>query len=159
MPRPLHPSRFGWYLVTLRDERLIPVNDKDRRLRDTCIKVNRDHCKVGRATDLERRRRDYVRIFGADNVVFRPLAAPSDQDCDKALKTLRCVEKEILARLKKNRRRGLSRRKNEWLELITPEEVVSAVLEVLVRFGERVRLLHAVPREAKEREGSPFPPE
>jgi hypothetical protein len=50
--------------VALNNEEAISVNANDPRIAARCIRVNKRHCKLGKARDLSARRRNYEKVFG-----------------------------------------------------------------------------------------------
>lgn len=116
----------GLYIVSLNNVEPISVNANDPRIADRCIKVNRENCKFGKATNLEYRRRNYEKVFGRENVNFWAIAA---------LEAISAAEKAVLARLSEHRMRGHSGRKNEWLEGIVPAELEVLILSTLTDNG------------------------
>ncbi len=86
----------GIYIVTLENDQPISVNANDPRIADKAIKVNKRNCKVGKAQDLDRREKNYCKVFGLNNVNFTPIVKM--RDIDEA-------EKAILSRLDRYRHR------------------------------------------------------
>jgi len=118
--------KSGLYIVTLNNEELISVNANDPRIADKCIKVNRVNCKFGKARDLSIRKRNYDKVFGAENVNFFPLVA---------LDEMARAERLVLALLSEWRIRGATGRKNEWLTGISAEEVQKIAISALAQSG------------------------
>lgn len=114
--------KSGLYIVTLTNKHPISVNANDPRLAAKCIMVNRENCKFGKAKNLDTRKKNYEKVFGSEHVVFRPLAL---------LMEIKAAEKAVLRNLDPFRMRGLTGRKNEWLERINPAEVIEIVYRVL----------------------------
>ena len=112
----------GIYLVTLNNSNPISVNAHDPRTADRCIRVNQSNCKIGKAKNLEARKKNYFKTFGEANVNFRILAR---------LANIEVAEKAIKANLKNFRIRGNTGMPNEWLENILPEEVIKIVVQTL----------------------------
>lgn len=119
-------SKSGIYLVVLRNEHLISVNADRPRIADRCIKVTRKNCKYGKAVNLARRRKDYVKTFGATNVDFRVLAETEFHNQ---------IETALNGLLSPYRIKGRSGRPNEWLEGITATEVERRICEVIKSFS------------------------
>ncbi|MEP6484475.1 MAG: GIY-YIG nuclease family protein [Rudaea sp.] len=112
----------GLYLVQLLNELPISVNANDSR-RPNCLKVDRRHCKVGKAKRLAGRERNYHDVFTEANVVFTAVVEVED---------IATAEREVLARLKRFRiRGGQANRLHEWLENISGNEVIRNVFEAL----------------------------
>ena len=116
----------GLYLVALKNQEPISVNAHDPRIAERCIKVNRLNCKVGKAANLSGRERNYWKTFGAENVIFIPIAYVQE---------FAAAERVALERLSQWRVRGRSGRKNEWLWGIKPDEVIGLVLAALSDSG------------------------
>jgi hypothetical protein len=116
----------GLYIVALRNEEPISANAHDPRIAERCIKVNREHCKFGKARNLHLREKNYLKSFGAEFVDFRPILLL--QEIDRA-------ERLVLAELSAWRVRGTTGRRNEWLHGITPVEVERIAISALVRSG------------------------
>ena len=74
MHEPIHRDA-GVYVVTLLNEHLISVNADRPAIAERCIKVNREHCKFGKALNLQTRRSNYLKTFGVEYVRFYPIAA------------------------------------------------------------------------------------
>jgi hypothetical protein len=113
------PPCSGIYVVSLSNEHPISVN-ANRPHADRCIFVTRANCKFGRAENLARRYRDYVRTFGACYVAFEVVVL-TDSHAQ--------LEAAVATRLQDFRVRGLTGRLNEWLVGITPESVKSIIFE------------------------------
>lgn len=118
--------RSGLYLVTLLNTDLISVKANDKRHADTAIRVNLQNCKFGKAKDLDKRFKDYLKTFGEENVVFKELALLSEIDI---------AEKAVLKRLDSFCILGATGHKNEWLRGIAPQEVVKIVSQTLAELG------------------------
>ena len=119
---PHAPAARGIYLVELLNEEPISVNAYNRRIAGRCIHVRKGHCKVGRARNLQTRERLYRRNFGAHHVVFRVLALLDD---------INACERRVLQELDPCRMRGRTGRKNEWLEGINADEVLTRVMRAV----------------------------
>jgi hypothetical protein len=117
-------GRSGLYLVTLNNQQPISTNAADPRIADRCARVNREHCKFGRARDFARRRGNYEETFGAHNVNFLPLAAVAEAD-------LAVAERCVLQQLTAYKIRGPSGYRLEWLTGVRPEQVVAIARETL----------------------------
>ncbi len=113
----------GLYIVTLNNDEAISVNANDPRIADRCIRVNRSHCKFGKARNLLARRRNYEKVFGSHNINFFPIVELSD---------IAAAEKLVLAKLHEWRIAGATGRRNEWLHTITPADVERIVIAALV---------------------------
>ena len=121
----IHPGP-GIYIVTLTNEHLISVNADRPAIAERCIKVNRDHCKFGKAVNLQTRRGNYFKTFGAEHVQFHPIAAITEPAV---------VESLVALHLLPYRMRGATGRLNEWLSGISALEVEAAVLAALESSG------------------------
>ena len=117
---PPTPPLPGIYVVSLSNEHPISVN-ADRPRADQCIFVTKANCKFGRAQNLARRHRDYIRTFGAENVTFEVIVLTESPAH---------LEAAASARLSNFRMRGLSGRLNEWLAGTTLAEVKRVIVEV-----------------------------
>jgi len=115
-------TKSGLYIVTLLNQNPISVNAHDKRIAHKTITVTRDNCKFGKAEDLDRRKKNYDRTFGAENVKFHVVAT---------LTEIKLAELEILKKLDEYRIKGKTGRKNEWLERISPTEVLIIIVETL----------------------------
>jgi hypothetical protein len=119
-------SDTGLYIVTLNNDQPISVNANDPRIAHKCIRVSQLNCKFGKAKNLARRRNNYCKVFGSENVNFRAIAFTSD---------IARAEKLVLAALGAWRVRGATGRKNEWLAGITDSEIESLALNTLIAAG------------------------
>lgn len=108
----------GIYIVTLTNTLPMKI-DLDKR-RPDCLQVTLQNCKIGKARNLRARSRCYERIFGCHGT-FTPVAA---------VENIGPVEREILARLDAYRIKH-KRRRLEWLNGISPEQVYKTVSDVL----------------------------
>ena len=99
----------GIYIVTLNNEEAISCNAHDKRIAHKAIKVNKKNIKVGRAKDLESRKKYYHLPFGRQNVNFQIIRTfPTfEETC--------FFEKQIMNRLENYRIVSPAGRKNEWL--------------------------------------------
>lgn len=111
--------KSGLYIVTLTNTNPISVNAIDKRIADTAIKATSCNCKIGKAVNFDERRKYYYRIFG-EHLQFKPLVIVD-------VKILRHVEKIISAKFNSFKVHGKTGRKNEWMQTITPQEVVRIV--------------------------------
>ena len=116
----------GLYIVTLKNQEPISVNAQDKRIADKAIKVTSKNCKFGKARIFKRRKKDYEKVFGIENVTFHPIVAMLE---------IELAEREVLTKLDKFRVRGKTGRKNEWLQGISPEDVYSIALSTLCKMG------------------------
>lgn len=116
----------GLYIVTLNNEQPISVNANDPRVADTCIRVSRANCKFGKAKDLSRRCGNYVKIFGFENVNFRPIALTRE---------IALAERQVKNALKAWMMRGNTGRRNEWLEGISAAEAERLAIAALESAG------------------------
>jgi len=116
----------GIYIVTLNNSEPISVNAQDPRIAHKAIKVTKANCKFGKAKSLRAREKNYFKPFGERNVNFMPVAFIED---------FAHAERSILARLDRYRMRGRTGRKNEWLENVSPEEVLQIVLDAMAELG------------------------
>ena len=91
---------------------------------ERCAKVNREHCKFGRAKDFATRRGNYEGTFGAQNVKFLPIAALAESD-------LAAAERCVLEQVSAYKIRGPSGYRLEWLKGIRPEQVIQIAQEAL----------------------------
>jgi len=112
----------GLYIVTLNNEHLISVNAHDKRHAEKAIKVNREHCKFGKAKVLAGRRKNYYKTFGQDNVNFKELVRLVD---------IQLAEQLVLNALDRHRIRGVTGRKNEWLAGISASQVQAIIIQTL----------------------------
>ena len=118
----------GLYIVTLKNSVPISVNAHDKRIAHKCIKVTKHNCKFGKAVNLESRRKNYYKTFSDKNVNFIPIASVKSD-------FLAVVESLVLEKLDSFRMRGLTGRKNEWLEGINFDQVKDIVIETLNETG------------------------
>jgi hypothetical protein len=120
------PPQPGVYVVELLNEHPISVNADRQKIAEQCIKVTRENCKYRQAKNLARRRLDYIKTFGEENVRFRFYAVTPHYSL---------VEATVGMRLKPYRIAGATGRLNEWLQGISSKEVEHIVKEVLNRPG------------------------
>ena len=109
----------GLYVVCV-DGNDLPI-DRDPR-RKECLRIGRLNCKFGRAKNLRKRCRDYLKVFAGNIVTFKVIAILDDIDAAEAA----CIRS-----LSNYRVRKLRGRPHEWLEGITPAEVESIVRDTL----------------------------
>lgn len=128
--------RSGLYLITLTSDDLISVNADRSEIAERCITVNSRNCKFGRADNLARRKREYLKIFGEANATFEVLATINNPER---------IERKVLERLKPHRIAGSTGRLNEWLQNVTPSEVRRIVREVVEAAGEDAALGRDLP--------------
>lgn len=102
------------------------VNGDRTKISDRCIFVNRENCKYGRAVNLARRKSDYERTFGTENVVFKVVAVTDHFEA---------VETEAGNRLGAFRIRGRTGRQNEWLQGIAAEDVERILADIIRDLG------------------------
>ena len=114
----------GIYLVTLNNAIPISVNAHDPRIAHKCIKVDKKNCKIGKAKNLEARKKNYFKTFKEHNVNFSVLARLGLADIEIA-------EKAILTELNQFRIRGSTGRANEWLQNICPDDAIKIVVQIL----------------------------
>jgi hypothetical protein len=119
-------SDVGLYIVTLNNEQPISVNANDPRIAHKFIRVSRVNCKFGKAKSLSRRRDNYCKVFGAENVNFKPIALTQD---------IGLAERLVLKALGAWRIRGNTGRKNEWLVGIEAAEVERIAISSLTAAG------------------------
>jgi hypothetical protein len=115
-------NKSGLYIVTLNNEIPISVNANDKRIADKCIHVNRVNCKFGKAKCLQRRHKNYYKVFGEKNTNYHPIIL---------MEEISLAEKLILKRLMDYRLRGQSGRLNEWLINITKEQLILIIVSTL----------------------------
>ena len=127
-------SDIGLYIVTLNNEHPISVNANDPRIAHKCIHVTRLNCKFGKARSLLRRRDNYAKVFGAENVNFRAIALLQD---------IGAAERLVLKELGEWRIRGRTGRRNEWLAGISAAEVERIAIRSLEAAGMEFSLAHA----------------
>jgi hypothetical protein len=119
-------STSGLYIVTLNNEESIGVNANDPRYAATCLRVNRDNCKFGKAHNFDARRKNYEKTFKKENVNFFPIVAVAD--CGTA-------EKIVLAQLRTWRVRHVNGRIHEWLVGISPHDLEQLIIATLNNAG------------------------
>lgn len=120
------PRAAGLYVVEPLCLQPTSVNANDPRMATRCLKVTRGYVKVGKANDLAWRERGYWKVFGQDNVRFRPLAL---------LQNTRVAERCLLEALREFRQRGPSGRRTEWLFGITATQAAALAREHLTALG------------------------
>jgi hypothetical protein len=116
----------GLYIVTLNNDEPISVNANDPRIAHKCIRVSRLNCKFGKAKSLARRRDNYCKVFGTQNVNFRVIVLTQD---------IEVAERLVLKALAQWRIRGNTGRKNEWLVGISATEVEHIAIDSLRAVG------------------------
>lgn len=115
-------NKSGLYIVTLNNITPIPVNAHDSRRSHKSIKVNYLNCKFGKAKCLMKRKRNYEKTFGAENVNFYPFVFMQEFDV---------AEQIVLKELYSFRIKGLTGRRNEWLKDIDQETLYRVIYTVL----------------------------
>lgn len=127
-------SNYGGalYIVTLRNEHPISVNAHDARVASRSMSVTRENCKVGKARSLERRKENYDKTFGSENVCFCPIVEVDDLDR---------AERVVLAKVKRFRVIGNSGRRNEWLAGLEASMLERMILEALDQEGLRYSII------------------
>lgn len=113
----------GIYIVTLNSSHPVSVNVNDKRAAEQSIKVTKENCKIGKAVDLEKHKKNYFKTFGESNVNFEILATTL---------SINSIETSLLIALDEYRMIGPSGSKNEWLENISVNDakvIVSTVFE------------------------------
>ena len=115
------PSVSGIYVATPVSTIMVPVT-RDSRYTTTCARVNSANVKVGKANNLAGRHRNYIADFGANNILFMPLAA--------LVETQR-AETAILRKLSAVRMRSPKGGRMDWLEGIETRAVIATVFEAL----------------------------
>lgn len=113
------PKSSGLYIVRLLNEEPMPI-DRDPRRVDTCARVTSANLIVGKAHNLEARRKNFWRDLDAENVLFEPLALV-DAEC------LVLAKKSALASLQEYRIAGTKGRDIHWLEGISYEDAKARV--------------------------------
>lgn len=121
---PVLAGQAGLYLVMLNNQEPISTNAADPRIAERCAKVNREHCKFGRAKDFAKRRGNYEETFGTQNVNFLPIAALAEAD-------LAAAERCVLEQVSAYKIRGPSGYRLEWLKGIRPEQLIQIAQEAL----------------------------
>ena len=116
------PDCAGLYIVEPLCLHPVSVNANDPRMAERCLKVRVGFIKVGKARSLRWRARGYAKVFGAEDVRFRPLARLVDTAA---------AERCLLRALGEWRQRGPSGRRTEWLLGITAEEAAALALTQL----------------------------
>ena len=122
----------GLYIVTLNNEHPISVNAQDLRIAHKAIKVTKENCKIGKAKDIEGRRKNYYKTFGVENVNYFPIVRMTD---------IAVAERAILEKLNDYRIRGRTGRRNEWLEEIQPSQVFEIAINTLNELDIEYKLL------------------
>lgn len=125
-------SSQGLYLVRLLNNEPMPVT-RDSRYVDTCVRVNRENIKVGKAKNFRVRRDNYWKDFDQENVVFEPLVVVAD-----LVLAERVVKRALTVYRLRSPKGGLL----EWLsgiEYLDARAIVFAALEAndvsFSRFG------------------------
>jgi hypothetical protein len=121
----------GIYIVRLSNVEPMPVT-RDPKYVNICAKVNNTNIKIGKATNLARRKLDYWKEFDQENVIFEPLVNVNN---------IKEAEKEILRSLKQFRKTSPKGGKLEWLEGISYELAKRIVFETLDRTGIKYTLV------------------
>lgn len=112
----------GLYLVSLNNERPISVNADRPKISARCVAVNKNNCKFRKAKNLARRRRDYYKTFGPENVNFHPNVQTDYVDQAEYLISSKLIDYQI---------RGHTGRLNEWLFGIGFAEVHEIVFQTM----------------------------
>jgi hypothetical protein len=119
------PTAPGIYVVTLRSDSLVPVT-QDARYVNSCARVNCLNLKLGKARNLARRERDYLKDFGRGNVLFTAIATTHD---------IVRAETAILRRLGPYRKPSPKGGKMEWLENLGLADAIRLAREALDHEG------------------------
>ncbi len=122
------PPFPGVYVVELLNEHPISVNADRPSIAERCISVTKANCKYGRAKNLARRQRDYIRTFGSQHVRFCYFAVTDHY---------MAVEAKVAADLASYRMSGATGRLNEWLQGISANEVKHVVRAAVESHSER----------------------
>lgn len=112
----------GLYVVTLNNSQLISANADDKRIAHKALKVNKENCKFGKAVNLEKRKHNYFKTFGQENINFTPIVALSEVDI---------AEKEILKQLYQYRLTSPSGYLTEWMKGVDADKIIDLVIETL----------------------------
>lgn len=123
----------GLYIVTLNNNEPISANAHDPRRANKSIKVNKNNCKFGKAENFERRKKNYYKTFGKNNVNYKPVVAMVDYEI---------AEEKIKKELISYRIRGKTGRLNEWLQNIESEQVIRVMLKTLKELNLNYELLN-----------------
>lgn len=121
------PKSSGLYIVRLLNEEPMPVT-RDPRHVDTCARVTSANLIVGKAHNLEARRKGFWRDLDAENVLFEPLALVDTR-------YLVFAKKSALASLQEYRMAGTKGRDIHWLEGISYEDAKARVFHALDEAG------------------------
>jgi hypothetical protein len=84
--------------------------------------VNRLNCNLGATKNLERRKRDYERTFGAKYVIFQPYAVTEE---------IKPADEIVLKKLHEYRVKGRTGQLNKWLLGIDPQQARTLALAAL----------------------------
>ena len=112
----------GLYVVTLNNSQAISANADDKRIAHKAIKVNKENCKFGKSVNLEKRKYNYYKTFGQENVNFIPIASLSE---------IELAEQEILKQLSPYRLISPSGNLTEWMQGINASKIIDLAIEIL----------------------------
>ena len=116
--RDIDLSKSGIYIVVLKNQVPISTYAGDKRREKYGTLVGYGNLKIGKAKVLEKRKRDYIKTFGAENFEFTAVFNCLEIDA---------VEKTIKSLVKDKRIRGVNNRLLEWLAEIEFEELLKIV--------------------------------
>ena len=112
----------GIYIVTLNNDEPISVNSNDKRIAHKCLKANRSYCKFGKTENLRKRKNDYYKVFGKENVNFKPILSATE---------IFAIEKLLKNKLDIYRAISPLKRKTEWLQGIKGKELENLIIHTL----------------------------
>jgi len=110
----------GIYIVEPLNDEPVCSYSSDKRRSGQGMPIQRGMIKFGRATNLERRRKDYAKTFGDDRVRFAVIVRSVRIDE---------IEKSVKQRVKAFRLRSPKNRPLEWLSGISFDSLSALIIE------------------------------
>jgi len=119
------PDAPGIYVARILSDTPIPVT-RDPQYIETCARVDKLNIRVGKASNLSDRQRDYWKDFGEENVEFIPVAILQD---------IQPAESAILRHFEGHRKCSPQGAPMNWLENIDTEPAIKEICKVLKAEG------------------------
>ena len=110
--------KSGIYVVELLNKEPIFSCSHDKRKGKQGTPLTKGHIKFGKAVDLDRRQKNYLKTFGDGNFNFQVVHITSQIDE---------IEKRIMKEVDEYRVRGTFGRKLEWLEGININNLIKVI--------------------------------
>jgi len=113
--------KSGIYVVELLNEEPIFSCAHDKRDSKKGTPLAKGHIKFGKAKDLDRRQRNYLKTFGENNFNFQIVHLTPE---------IHEIERRIMKEVDEYRVRGILGRKLEWLEGIDIKNLIKVINKV-----------------------------